>query len=99
MKKVLLSEKIDNAGIQLLKDNGFSVSIASGTDVASMKEGIKDAYAVIMRSSELPAEVINAGKQLKIISRNGTGINNVDVDAATKQNIMVAKVNGARNNL
>lgn len=95
MKKVLLSEKIDNAGIQLLKDNGFSVSIASGTDVASMKEGIKDAYAVIMRSSELPAEVINAGKQLKIISRNGTGINNVDVDAATKQNIMVAKVNGA----
>lgn len=48
-----------------------------------------------MRSSELPSEVIAAGKQLKIISRNGTGINNVDVDAATAQHVLVVKVNGA----
>lgn len=95
MKKVLLSEKIDDKGIQLLKDNGFDVRISAGTDVETMKKEIADAYAVIMRSSELPAEVIDAGKELKIISRNGTGINNVDVDEATKQKILVAKVNGA----
>ena len=95
MKKVLLSEKIDDAGIQLLKDNGFEVKVSAGTDVETMKKEIADAYAVIMRSSELPAEVIDAGKELKIISRNGTGINNVDVDAATKDNVLVAKVNGA----
>lgn len=95
MKKVLLSEKIDDAGIDLLKQNGFDVTVAPDTDVDSMKAAIADAYAVIMRSSQLPAEVIAAGKQLKIISRNGTGINNVDVDAATKQHVLVAKVNGA----
>lgn len=95
MKKVLISEKIDDKGIQLLKDNGFDVHISAGTDVETMKKEIADAYAVIMRSSELPAEVIDAGKELKIISRNGTGINNVDVDEATKKNILVAKVNGA----
>lgn len=95
MKKVLLSEKIDDAGINLLKENGFEVKVSAGTDVETMKKEIADAYAVIMRSSELPAEVIDAGKQLKIISRNGTGINNVDVDAATKDNVLVAKVNGA----
>ena len=33
MKKVLLSEKIDDAGIQLLKDNGFEVKVSAGTDV------------------------------------------------------------------
>ncbi|CAJ1178963.1 Hydroxypyruvate reductase [Companilactobacillus paralimentarius] len=95
MKKVLLSEKIDDKGIQLLKDNGFDVQVSAGTDVETMKKEIKDAYAVIMRSSELPAEVIDAGENLKIISRNGTGINNVDVDEATKKNILAAKVNGA----
>lgn len=95
MKKVLLSEKIDDKGIQLLKDNGFDVHVSAGTDIETMKKEIKDAYAVIMRSSELPAEVIDAGENLKIISRNGTGINNVDVDEATKKNILVAKVNGA----
>lgn len=95
MRKVLLSEKIDEKGIQLLKDNGFEVKVSANTDAETMKKEIADAYAVIMRSSELPAEVIEAGKDLKIISRNGTGINNVDVDYATKKNIMVAKVNGA----
>lgn len=95
MKKVLLSEKIDDAGINLLKENGFEVKVSAGTDVETMKKEIADAYAVIMRSSELPAEVIDAGKQLKIISRNGTGINNVDVNAATKDDVLVAKVNGA----
>ena len=95
MKKVLLSEKIDDAGINLLKDNGFEVKIAANTDALTMAKEIEDAYAVIMRSSELPAEVIDAGKQLKIISRNGTGINNVNVDEATKKGILVAKVNGA----
>lgn len=95
MKKVLLSEKIDDKGIKLLEDNGFDVHVSAGTDIETMKKEIKDAYAVIMRSSELPAEVIDAGEQLKIISRNGTGINNVDVDEATRRNVLVAKVNGA----
>ena len=88
MKKVLLSEKIDDAGINLLKDNGFEVKIAANTDASTMAKEIEDAYAVIMRSSELPAEVIDAGKQLKIISRNGTGINNVNVDEATKKGFL-----------
>lgn len=95
MRKVLMSEKIDDAGIALLKKNGFEVKVSPATDVATMKQEIKDAYAVIMRSSELPNEVIEAGQKLKIISRNGTGINNVDVDSATKHHVLVAKVNGA----
>lgn len=95
MKKVLMSEKIDDAGIELLEKNGFTVTTSPATDKKTMKKEIQDAYAVIMRSSELPAEVIEAGKQLKIISRNGTGINNVDVKSATANHVLVAKVNGA----
>ena len=42
MKKVLLSEKIDDAGINLLKDNGFEVKIAANTDALTMAKEIED---------------------------------------------------------
>lgn len=98
MKKVLLSEKIDDAGINLLKKNGFEVEVSAGTDTDSMKQGLKDAYAVIMRSTPLNKEMIDAAPDLKIISRNGTGFNAVDINEATKKGILVARVNGANSN-
>lgn len=98
MKKVLLSEKIDEAGIKLLKKNGFKVVVSAGPDAQNMKKGLADAYAVIMRSTPLTKEMIDAAPNLKIISRNGTGFNAVDVDEATKKGIMVARVNGANSN-
>ena len=73
MKKVLLSEKIDDAGINLLKENGFNVVVSDGPDTENMKKGLSDAYAVIMRSTPLTKEMIDAAPNLKIISRNGTG--------------------------
>lgn len=98
MKKVLLSEKIDDAGINLLKENGFNVVVSDGPDTENMKKGLSDAYAVIMRSTPLTKEMIDAAPNLKIISRNGTGFNAVDVDEATKKGILVARVNGANSN-
>lgn len=98
MKKVLLSEKIDEAGIQLLKKNGFKVVISDGPDPKNMKKGLSDAYAVIMRSTPLTKDMIDSAPHLKIISRNGTGFNAVDVDEASKKKIMVARVNGANSN-
>lgn len=98
MKKVLLSEKIDDAGINLLKKNNFKVVVSEGPDIDNMKKGLKDAYAVIMRSTPLTKEMIDSAKDLKIISRNGTGFNAVDVDEATKKGILVTRVNGANSN-
>lgn len=98
MKKVLLSEKIDDTGINLLKKNGFEVEVSAGTDIENMKRGLKNAYAVIMRSTPLNKEMIDAAPDLKIISRNGTGFNAVDINEATKKGILVARVNGANSN-
>lgn len=98
VKKVLLSEKIDQAGIDLLEKNNFKVEVSKGPDTENMKQGLKDAYAVIMRSTPLNKEMIDAAPELKIISRNGTGFNAVDVDEATKKGILVARVNGANSN-
>lgn len=98
MKKVLLSEKINDTGIDLLKENGFKVKIAQGTDTESMKRELKDTYGVIMRSTPLNKEMIDAAPSLKIIARNGTGYDAVNVAEATKKGILVARVNGANSN-
>lgn len=95
MVKVLLSEKINEQAYQLLVDKGYEVKVSSSTDIEVMKEEIKDADALILRSSPLPDSVIREAKNLKIISRHGTGINNIDLESATKHKVLVAKVNGA----
>lgn len=95
MKKVLLSEKISDKGVKILTDAGFDVEISPSTEEAVMCEQIADAYAVIMRATDCNRAIISAGKELKIIARHGTGIDNIDVPAATEQGVVVAKVDGA----
>lgn len=46
---------------------------------------------VVRSATKVTADVINAAKNLKIIGRAGTGVDNVDVDAATKKGIIVMK--------
>lgn len=46
---------------------------------------------VVRSATKVTADVINAGSKLKIIGRAGTGVDNVDVDAATKRGIIVMK--------
>ncbi|MFA9414012.1 MULTISPECIES: hydroxyacid dehydrogenase [unclassified Streptococcus] len=95
MTKILLSEPISSKAEQLLVDKGFEVVTSPATDIVTMAEQIVDADAVILRSSPMPASVIEASKQLKLISRHATGINNIDLASANQQGVLVAKVNGA----
>lgn len=95
MKKVLISEKIDDDAVQLLQKNGFDVEISPAVDEATLTEHIKGAFGLIMRSSKLLEGVVDSADQLRIISRTGTGIDNVNIDDATKNHVLVARVNGA----
>lgn len=95
MKKVLISEKIDDDAIQLLRENNFEVEISPSVDEDTLNQHIQGAFALIMRSSKLPSSVIDSANQLKIISRTGTGIDNINIDSATKNKVLVARVNGA----
>src|ERR671931_2154333 len=55
-----------------------------------LRRRIADFDAIIVRSAtKLTAEVIERGERLKVIGRAGTGVDNVDVDAATKRGIVV----------
>jgi D-3-phosphoglycerate dehydrogenase / 2-oxoglutarate reductase len=88
LSKVLVREPIAEAGIRLLQERGFEVDIDGDSDLG---EAIGRYDAIVIRSAtKLTADVIERAVRLKVIGRAGVGIDNVDVDAATRRGIVVA---------
>jgi D-3-phosphoglycerate dehydrogenase / 2-oxoglutarate reductase len=88
LSKVLVREPIAEAGIRLLRDRGFEVDVDGDSDLA---ETIGAYDAIVVRSAtKLTADLIERADRLKVIGRAGVGIDNVDVDAATRRGIVVA---------
>jgi D-3-phosphoglycerate dehydrogenase len=85
--RVLVREKIADAGVELLRAH-FDVDV----DTDSPLEEIVDRYeGLIVRSAtKVTADVIARASRLKVIGRAGVGVDNVDVDAATRRGIVVA---------
>ncbi len=89
-KKVLISEKLADAGIQMLRDKGYDVDVLLGMSPEELISTIPAYDALIVRSAtKVTPEVIEAGRNLKVIGRAGVGVDNVAVDAATERGIIV----------
>ncbi|MFB2835971.1 phosphoglycerate dehydrogenase [Floridanema evergladense] len=89
MSKVLVSDPIDQAGIDILSQVA-QVDVKTGLPAEELVRIIPDYDALMIRSeTRVTQEVIAAAKQLKIIGRAGVGVDNVDVPAATRQGIVV----------
>lgn len=88
--KVLISDPITAAGIDLFKQAGFEVEVKTDHTQEELIAKIKDYDALIVRSqTKVGAEIIQAADNLKVIGRAGVGVDNVDVEAATKKGIIV----------
>jgi D-3-phosphoglycerate dehydrogenase len=85
--RVLIREPIADAGIELLRER-FDVDVALNGDLGE-KIGGYDAI-VIRSSTKLTAEVLERAERLKVIGRAGVGVDNVDVETATRRGIVVA---------
>jgi D-3-phosphoglycerate dehydrogenase len=85
--KVLVRESIADAGVDLLRSR-FDVDV----DLESPLEEIVDRYdAIVVRSAtKITADLIERAARLKVIGRAGVGVDNVDIDAATRRGIIVA---------
>ena len=91
MARVLVSEEISDKGLDLLREAGHEVDVQIGLDDAGLAAAIVGAQAIIIRSATtVSAELLSAGTDLKIVGRAGIGLDNVDVDAATERNVLVA---------
>ncbi len=89
MLKVLVSDPIDQVGIDILSQVA-QVDINTSLSPDELVAAIVDYDALMIRSgTRVTAAVIEAGKKLKIIGRAGVGVDNVDVTAATRKGIVV----------
>ena len=87
--KVLVTDPIAEEGIEILRQCA-DVVIRTGLKPDELKAIIGDYDALIVRSeTQVSAEIIESGKELKVIGRAGVGTDNIDVDAATRKGIVV----------
>ncbi len=88
--RVLVKEKIADTGVKLLQDN-FDVDLGLEMGDEELREKIGDYDAILIRSAtKMTPELIDLATNLKVIGRAGTGVDNVDIPAATRRGIIVA---------
>ncbi len=88
--KVIITDPIAPAGVQILRDAGFTVDERPGLKPDELIKVIPEYDAIIVRSAtKVTAEVIEAGKNLKVVGRAGVGLDNVDRKAAEAKGIKV----------
>ena len=90
MKKVLLTKPLTEELLSLFKETDASLVHIPEGDMDAFSCEIKDSNAVLLSTSfKLGAELIDTAHNLGVISRTGVGVDNVDIDAATKKGILV----------
>ena len=99
MNKVLLSETIHESGIRLLEKEAEVIVCPEPTE-ETIGSLINNADGLIIRTAgSVTREMIKQAGRLKVISRTGGGLNNVDIDAATDYNIVVCGVKGPQDRM
>jgi len=96
MARVLVTEKLAEAGLESLRAAGHDVDVRLGLAPEELVEAIKGTAGLIVRSAtQVTADVLEAGTDLVIVGRAGVGVDNVDVIAATRRGVMVANAPGS----
>jgi D-3-phosphoglycerate dehydrogenase / 2-oxoglutarate reductase len=92
MPKVLISDALSPAAVQIFKDHGIEVDFqpALGKDKDKLAETIGDFDGLAIRSAtKVSPKILETAKNLKVIGRAGIGVDNVDIPAATAKGIIV----------
>jgi D-3-phosphoglycerate dehydrogenase / 2-oxoglutarate reductase len=90
--KILIADKISDRGINLLKATGWDVQIPTA---ATLPTDIADADGLIVRSAtKVTPDLLEKAKKLRVIGRAGVGVDNVNMDAATRRGVLVMNTPG-----
>lgn len=95
--KVLISDNLSEAGIEMFqKEEGIDVDVKVNVPPAELKSIIGKYHALVIRSAtRVTADLLEAAFQLKVVGRAGIGLDNVDVQAATKRGVVVMNTPGS----
>jgi len=90
MPKVLISDKLDPLAVEIFEKNGVDVDFKPGLEADELLKIIGDYDGLAVRSATtVTPEVLEAGKNLKVVGRAGIGVDNIDVPKATEMGVVV----------
>jgi D-3-phosphoglycerate dehydrogenase len=93
--KVLISDNLSPIGVEILKKAGLDVDARSKTSAEEIEKVIGDYDALIIRSAtKVTKDLLEKATRLKVVGRAGSGLDNVDVAAATKKGVAVMNTPG-----
>jgi D-3-phosphoglycerate dehydrogenase len=97
--KILISDKTDPIAASILKENGHEVDEITDLSPEELKNVIGKYDGLIVRSgTKVTRDIIEAASNLKVIGRAGSGVDNIDIQAATEKKIVVMNTPGANTN-
>jgi D-3-phosphoglycerate dehydrogenase len=93
---IVIADDLPKTAVDLLRAEGWSVDARSGRTPEQLIADLKDAEALVVRSAtKVTAEIIAGAPKLRAIARAGTGVDNVNVEAASARGIVVMNAPGA----
>ena len=93
--KVLVSDNLSTRGVEILQKAGLEVDFRSKTSAEEIEKIIGDYDALIIRSAtKVTAALLEKATKLKVVGRAGSGLDNVDIPAATKKGVVVMNTPG-----
>jgi D-3-phosphoglycerate dehydrogenase len=97
--RILVSDKLDKQGLDILQAaKGLEVDNNPGLPADELKKIIGQYEGLVIRSgTKVTADLLTAADKLKIVGRAGIGVDNVDVEAASKRGVIVSNTPGGNN--
>ncbi len=94
--KILIADKISERAVELMQaEDSWNVVFLPKKEGASLVDEIRDADALVVRSAtKVTAQLLEGAGKLRVIGRAGVGVDNVDLDAATRKGIVVMNTPG-----
>ncbi len=94
--KIIVADDLPASALTLLRAEGWNIDARSGRSPAELAQDLVDADALVVRSAtKVTADLIAAAPGLRVVARAGTGVDNVDVEAASARGIVVMNAPGA----
>ena len=94
--KIIVADNLPASALVLLQADGWTVDARAGRSPADLARDLADADALLVRSAtKVDAQLLAAAPRLRIVARAGTGVDNVDVEAASTRGILVVNAAGA----
>jgi D-3-phosphoglycerate dehydrogenase len=89
--RVLVAEKIGSSGIELLRAAGLEVEVGTDWPRSELEARVADFDGLVIRSAtQVDADLLAKADRLRVVARAGVGVDNVDVEAATRRGVLVA---------